>query len=227
MAEKLAIRRIIVPPDAGVGSAVGFLAAPAAYEMIRSRYMRLSTFDVAAANALIADMEQEALSHSRAAAGGRPVSVQRSAFMRYAGQGHEITVALPGRQLVEQDAETFRADFEREYTRLFARHIPGAEIEIMSWLVLASTSPEPPPRLSATQPVGAPKPLRERSIFDARLGRRVTVPVYERSRLTPGVALEGPALVLEEGTSTYVSPSFDLAVDAGGALVLTGKREAS
>ena len=45
LAEKLGIARIIVPPDAGVGSAIGFLAAPAAYELVRSRYMRLDAFD--------------------------------------------------------------------------------------------------------------------------------------------------------------------------------------
>ena len=60
LAEKLGIARVVVPPDAGVGSAVGFLAAPAAYEVVRSRYMRLSTFDADAANALVGAMQQEA-----------------------------------------------------------------------------------------------------------------------------------------------------------------------
>src|SRR5205085_1147448 len=115
MAEKLGIQRIIVPPDAGVGSAIGFLAAPAAYEIVRSRYMRLSAFDAEDANALIGAMESEATSHCRAAAGERPVFVKRSAFMRYAGQGHEITVALLDRLVTQDDAITFRSDFEREY----------------------------------------------------------------------------------------------------------------
>ncbi|HEU4377700.1 MAG TPA: hydantoinase/oxoprolinase family protein [Hyphomicrobiaceae bacterium] len=227
LAEKLGIGRVIVPPDAGVGSAVGFLAAPAAYEMIRSRYMRLSTFDAQAANALIADMEHEALTHCRAAAGNRSVSVRRSAFMRYAGQGHEITVALPDRPITAQDTDPFRADFEREYTRLFARHIPNAEIEIMSWLVLATTTTDPPKRLGDATGKLAPKAVAERSIFDARLGRRLAVPMFERDQLPPGTALVGPALVVEAGTSTYVSPSFDLSVDAGGALVLTARADAS
>jgi N-methylhydantoinase A len=215
----------VVPPDAGVGSAVGFLAAPAAYELVRSRYMRLSTFDADAANALLGAMQQEAGSHARAAAGGRPVSVRASAFMRYAGQGHEITVALPERKIEPTDAATFRADFEREYTRLFARHIPNAEIEIMSWVVLATTATEPPTRLAAAAPRPAPKPVGERSVFDAGLGRRITVPVFERAGLAPGAALKGPALILEDGTSTYVSPRFDVAVDTGDALVLTAKAE--
>ena len=109
LAEKLGIARIIVPPDAGVGSAVGFLAAPAAYEIVRSRYMRLDTFDAEAANALVGAMQREAAAHARAAAGERPVLVRRSAFMRYAGQGHEITIALPDRPLAASDAATFRA----------------------------------------------------------------------------------------------------------------------
>jgi N-methylhydantoinase A len=141
--------------------------------------------------------------------------------MRYAGQGHEISVALPDRKLVPADAATFRADYEREYARLFARHIPNAEIEIMSWVVLATTDTEPPPRLPQAAPRPRPAPVGERSVFDAGLGRRLTVPVYERAALAPGMALKGPALIVEDGTSTYVSPRFDLAVDAGDALVLT------
>jgi len=223
LAEKLAIARIIVPPDAGVGSAVGFLAAPAAYEIVRSRYMRLDTFDAEAANALIGAMQREATSHARAAAGERPVLVRRSAFMRYAGQGHEITIALPDRLLAPADAATFRQEFEREYARLFARFIPNALIEIMSWVVLATTATEPPTRLEAVAACPAPAPVGERSVFDARLGRRLAVPVFERHRLTPGATLQGPALVIEEGTTTYASPSFDISVDAGGALVLTAK----
>jgi N-methylhydantoinase A len=88
-------------------------------------------------------------------------------------------------------------------------------------MVLASTESERPARL---QPVGrssTPPALGKRAIFDARLGRREVVPVFERSRLRAGVSISGPALILEEGTSTYVSASFDVAVDAGDALILT------
>jgi N-methylhydantoinase A len=223
LAEKLGIERIIVPPDAGVGSAVGFLAAPAAYEIVRSRYMRLSAFDADAADALLEAMQREAVAHAAAAAGGRAVHVRKSAFMRYAGQGHEIMVALPDRRLEATDAATLRAEFEREYDRQFARHIPNAEIEIMSWVVLATTEAEPPARLAPAVPQPSPKPAGERTVFDAGLGRRITVPVYERGGLAPGSGLKGPALIVEDGTSTYVSPRFDVSVDACEALVLTAK----
>ncbi len=224
LAEKLNIARIVVPSNAGVGSALGFLAAPAAYEIVASRYMRLGAFDAGAANALLASMEQEASAHCRSAAGVRALSIARSAFMRYAGQGHEIAVTLPSAALAAGDAARLREAFEHAYAQLFARHIPGAEIEVMSWVVLASAGSEPPVRLGAVRPIAAPAPRGQRRIVDARLGRSITVPVYERTALEPGAALAGPALVVEADTATYVSPSFDLEVDAGGALVLSAKK---
>src|SRR5690606_11711041 len=103
LAEKLGIRRIIVPSGAGVGSAIGFLEAPAAFELVRSLYMRLCRFDATAANALLEAMSREATALASEAAGGRPLLEQRHAFMRYAGQGHEIPVELPGRPLTGDD----------------------------------------------------------------------------------------------------------------------------
>jgi N-methylhydantoinase A len=227
LAEKLGIGRIIVPPDAGVGSAIGFLAAPAAYEIVRSHYMRLDAFDINAANALIDAMQGQARSHASAAAGERGVLVRRSCFMRYAGQGHEISVALPERPLIDGDAGLMREAFEREYQRLFARFIPNALIEIMSWVVLATTPTETPARLAAPPLRPAVAPVGERSVFDAALGKRICVPVFERRDLEPGSSINGPVLIVEEGTSTFASSSFDVSVDAGSALVLTAKPAAN
>ena len=223
LAEKLGIRRIIVPADAGVGSALGFLAAPAAYEQVRSRYMRLDELDPVLANTLLQDMEQQATEHCRSAAGSRSITSKRSAFMRYAGQGHEIPVALPSGQVSAADVNRLRSAFEAEYATLFARHIPSAAIEIMSWMVTVSTSVCPPAAIGSTTPRPASPATGERSVFDARLGKRLSVPIFERANLAPGMHLDGPAIVAEAGTSTYVSPTFDLFVDTGHALVLTIK----
>ena len=183
--------------------------------------MRLDAFDAEAANALIGAMQQEAVAHARAAAGERPVLVRRSAFMRYAGQGHEITIALPDRPLAATDAATFRQEFEREYARLFARFIPNALIEIMSWVVLATTATEPPAPARRRLP-RAPRRRPSASAACSTPGSAGASPC----RCSSAIAwtrrdLKGPALIVEEGTSTYASPSFDVSVDAGGALVLT------
>jgi N-methylhydantoinase A len=226
LAEKLGIGRIVVPPDAGVGSAIGFLAAPAAYEIVRSRPVRLDQLVIAEANGLLAEMFEEAAALAGSAARGARLETERQVFMRYAGQGHEIAIRLPAGPLGADAAAGLRAAFEAEYDRLFARHIPGARVEVMSWAVLVSTRVTPPARLGdvALRSIGA---VRERrTILDTGLRRRIEVPVLARAGLSAGDRFEGPALVIEDGTATYVSASFDAHVDAGLALVLTRKETA-
>ncbi|MEZ5853507.1 MAG: hydantoinase/oxoprolinase family protein [Hyphomicrobiaceae bacterium] len=223
LAEKLGISRIVVPAGAGVGSAIGFLRAPAAYETVRARYMRLDTLDVGAVNGLLEQMSAEATEEARSAAGGAPLGEQRGAFMRYAGQGHEIHVALPNRAIVRDDAVAFRDIFEAEYRRLFERHIPNAAIEIMSWSVAVSTARAKRPAIDEVARGAGAVPVGTRAVFDGRLGRAIEARIYERASLAAGQHLEGPAVIVEDGTSTLVSSSFDAHVDAGGALVLTLK----
>src|SRR5205823_4184728 len=121
MAEKLGLDRVLVPSHAGVGSAVGFLRAPIAYEIVRSSLQRLDEFDAAAANALYAAMRAEAEPIVRRGAGDAPLTETRSAFMRYRGQGHEIAVPLPARPYRSDDAALLHAAFEQAYRRLYSR----------------------------------------------------------------------------------------------------------
>jgi N-methylhydantoinase A len=223
LAEKLGIGRVIVPSGAGVGSAIGFLRAPAAYETVRSRYMRLDRFDAAAANALLDAMSAEATALARSAAGDRPLTEARSAFMRYTGQGHEIAVVLPRREISANDADVIRQAFEAEYRRLFERHIPGANVEIMSWSVAVSTETEARQALPATPKATMINSTAKRKLYDSGLGKFVDAAVYDRATIKPGDHFSGPAIVMEDGTSTFVTSSFDAHVDAGAALVLTLK----
>jgi N-methylhydantoinase A len=223
LAEKLGIDRIVVPPNAGVGSAVGFLQAPVAYELIHSRYMRLDAFDPAAANALIDGMAREAHALVAPGARGQTVVETRVAYMRYVGQGHEITVPLPAHPLANGDAEGLRTAFERAYAQLFERPIPGAAIEALSWSVTVSTDARRPAAVAPPRRQAPPQPVGARPFFDARLSQRVDVPVYWRSDFAPGATVAGPAIIAEDETSTFVSASFDAWLDAGGGIVLERK----
>jgi N-methylhydantoinase A len=223
VAEKIGVARIIVPPNAGVGSAVGFLAAPVSYELVRSTHMRLDAFDAAAATALLDEMTGEARALVELGARGQPIAERRLAYMRYVGQGHEIAVALPGQALAADDARALRAAFEAEYTNLFARIIPGAAIEILSWSVLVTTPAMRPAPVAAVPPVPAPKPSGVRAVFDGRAGRTVDVPLYRREAMAPGAALAGPAIIAEDETSTFVAASFAAHIDAAGCIVMQRK----
>ncbi|HEX2117402.1 MAG TPA: hydantoinase/oxoprolinase family protein [Alphaproteobacteria bacterium] len=223
VAEKIGVPRVIVPPNAGVGSAVGFLAAPVSYELVRSRHMRLDRFDAAAASALLDEMSREAAALVEPGARGQKTIERRLAYMRYVGQGHEITVALPVRALKESDAASLREIFEKEYTALFARPIPGAAIEALSWSVLVSTEARLPEAVAPVKNGAGAVPTGKRAFFDGREGSHVDVPLYRREKLAPGAKLPGPAVIAEDDTSTFVSSSFVAHVDAAGCIVMERK----
>ncbi len=220
LAEKLGLNRVIVPTGAGVGSAIGFLRAPIAYAVVRSRYQRLSDFDPAAANAALEEMRAEADEIVRPAAPGAELTEVRTAYMRYIGQGHEITVDLPVRPLDANDAANLQAGFDDAYTALYGRTIPGLDVEVLSWtLTLKSVVPEPE-RVHDVADRPAPEPRSRREVFDSATERTVEAPVYARAELEPGVTLQGPALIVEDQTTTVVSSGFDASVNALGYLVL-------
>ena len=220
LAQKLGIDRIVVPTHAGVGSAIGFLRAPVAYEVVQSHYMRLKRFDYAGANRVLAALSEEAREVVSIGAPGQTLQERRSAHMRYAGQGHEIVVPLPWRALTEEDTETLRSAFDAEYRRVFARIIPRADIEILSWLVTVSTEPEPPARAVPVARRAVDGAISTRVLHDPVTGAASPVPVHRRESLAPGMCLPGPCLIVEDQTVTCVSAMFDVYVDAHGYLVL-------
>jgi N-methylhydantoinase A len=225
MAEKLGLDRVVVPSNAGVGSAVGFLRAPIAYEIVRSQLQRLDAFDAAAANALLAAMRAEAEAIVRLGAPDAELSETRSAFMRYRGQGHEIAVPVPGGVYGEGDAARLLEAFETAYRRLYSRVIPGVEVEVLSWVVLLSA---PVPEFDGPMP---PAPARHRvearqrrPVFDSETGEFVEVAIHQRAALAPGAVVAGPAVIVEDETSTVVSRAFDAEINALGYIELVRRR---
>ncbi len=221
VAEKLGIGRVLIPANAGVGSAVGFLRAPVAYEIVRSHLERVSTFDAGAVNRLLAEMRAEAEAIVRRGAPEAKLVEQRSAFMRYRGQGHEIAVNLPVRAFTKDDGAQLTELFEAAYRRLYARAIPGVDVEILSWVVSVSAPAEG--SLASPSPVKRyePKPRSRRKVFDPNTGEFLEVPIYWRPELTPGARIKGPAVIAEAETSTVLSPLFDAEIDGFGYIALT------
>jgi N-methylhydantoinase A len=222
LADKLGLDRVLVPKNAGVGSAVGFLRAPIAYEIVRSHLQRLDMLDTAAVNALYAAMRDEAEAIVRRGAPEAPLSETRSAFMRYRGQGHEIAVPLPARLYCAADAAELREAFEAAYRRLYGRVIPGVEVEVLSWVMLLAALP---PRADETAPPeplpSSPAPARRRAVYDADVADFIDVAIYERAALAPGAVVRGPAIIVEDETSTLVGRAFDARIDRFGYLELT------
>ncbi len=221
VAEKIGIARVIVPPGAGVGSAIGFLRAPVGYEVVRSLYQRFAAFDIGAVNTLLADMAAEA--HAVVAAGsfGAVATEARLAFMRYVGQGHEIAVRLPSRALAARDVPDIRAAYDAEYTRLYDRPVPGSDVEVLSYAVTVITIVSLPPAEPARPAASHPAPVGRRAVRDTASGRVCEWALFERASLAPGAVVAGPAIIAESETSTLVGPGWTARVDADACLDLS------
>ena len=203
IAEKLALEAVLVPPAAGVGSAMGFLAAPVAFEVVRSRHMRLSEFQPAAAAAVMADMRAEAQAVVGAVVRGE-LEETRRAYMRYLGQGFEIAVDVPE----SLAASSLRNAFDAAYEALYGRLIDGLDVEVLSW-TLTLRAPTPP--LSFATHSSSPSAQRKTGGRPARI---------ERETLASGSRLTGPCTVVEDQTVTVVPAGFTAYVDAGGNIVV-------
>lgn len=225
LAEKLSIRRVVIPPGAGIGSAIGFLRAPVAYEVTRTYHQRLSALDIEGANSLLDSMRSEATPIVEAGAPGQPLHESRLAYMRYIGQGHEVGVELPitidVAVIDESSPARFLAAYEREYEQLYGRAIPGVDVEILSWvLTVASPTPAHSTLESVPDSKRVPRPTGSRAVMDADSGQLVQADLYARSDLAPGDSVPGPAIIVEANTATLVTSSFHATISAGGHIVM-------
>ncbi|MEL6207234.1 MAG: hydantoinase/oxoprolinase family protein [Pseudomonadota bacterium] len=222
LCEKLGIDAALVPPGAGVGSAIGFLRAPVSYEATRGLYQRLDALDAGAVTATLAELEAEARAFVDAAAPGAETDTRLVVQMRYAGQGWEIPVELPLRPHEATDPDVLLAAFEAGYRALFGRVIDGLAVEVTNWALTVATSRSAPDRITrcATR---VPREGRARTIFDAALRRMVEATDVPRDALGPGHTVDGPAAITERETTTIVTSAFRAIGQADGSLLLIRK----
>ena len=221
VAEKVGIDRVLVPSGAGVGSAIGFLRAPVAYEGVRSLYQRFAAFDRAAVNALLAGMAAEAAAVVARGALVAATVEARLSYMRYVGQGHEIAVALPARDLATDDVAAIRALYDSEYTRFYDRPVPGSDVEVLSFAVTVATETEAVEPVAAVDDAPVPMAVRRQVVRDTATGEVAEWVVYDRAGFAPGAAVTGPCIVAEAETSTLVGPGWTCLMDSLGYLDLT------
>jgi N-methylhydantoinase A len=220
LAEKVGVSTIIVPKGAGVGSAIGFLRAPVAYEITRSAAVSLEDFDAARVNALLAAMTSDARAVVEPALGKAKPTIQVIADCRYVGQGHEIRVSVPVKTLAKADGTKLTAEFERLYEQVYGLRIPNQEAEAITWSVTVSSQAAKPKRAAKARKTAAPKPRSKRRIYDPALGKQVDAPVYWRFDMKPGSAIKGPAIIAEDETSTIVGANFKASINSLGYIFL-------
>lgn len=223
VAEKLRLATIVVPAAAGVCSAFGFLLAPMSFDLSRSYITRLEELQWGRLNSIYAELEAKGHELLLDAGVASPdMQFIRSADMRYAGQGFEISVALPAGQYGPGHLEEFRRAFEKDYQDIYQRLCPEIPIEGVNWRLVA-TGPRPQIGAGTWWSRGA-------SLGEALKGRRriylpgparyEEVAVFDRYRLPVGVKFDGPAVVEERESTLVMNGPGTAWVDPSGSLVV-------
>ncbi len=223
LARLLKMKRLVVPLGAGVASALGFLVAPPATDMVRSYVSRVERLDWDHVNALFDAMSREG-SRLLSEAGAVPstITLRATADMRHVGQGFEISVPLPPGKLNAANLPAIRESFFASYRERFGRVVEDSPIEALSWR-LACVAPGQDIRIkpvTTTNGTGA---------TDARRGTRdvlfeehgaLPCAVYDRYALVPGTTFQGPALVEERESTCCIGPGARVSVDTFLNLVI-------
>ena len=224
VAEKLGMSEVLIPSGAGVGSAIGFLHAPASHENVRTRYIRLDDLVVDDLSSMLQEMFDEAEQIVRRASNDDALIKSAKAFMRYEGQGHEITVDLGLDEIFTSpppDAAHLRKVLEEafvdEYRRLYGREITGLGVETLSWVATVSSIPATPKLERWKLPTKTLTDLPTTTTTDPETGTMLDTAVVARQDLV-GYRIDGPALITEEQTTTFLPRAYSASLTESGHL---------
>jgi N-methylhydantoinase A len=221
IAREIGIRNVIVPNAPGVFSAFGMLFADLRYDYVRTWPARLDEADFDTIARIHGELEEEGR-RAVAAASVKPqkITIQRAADMRYVGQEHAVTVALPMRVYAKRDRAGIKRHFDAMHLLRYGTNAPAERAEIVS---LRSTVTgmlrKPPLREVAAGRRAPPK--------SAYTGKRpvyfdgdgfIDTRTFARAALLAGNRIEGPALIEEHASTSVLLPGDTVEVDRFGNL---------
>jgi len=220
LAKKLKSRQIIIPLIAGVGSALGFFTAPRAYDLVRSHKIGLNEADFDSIERLFQEMEHEGKVALQKVGSKEQILYDRSADIRFIGQGYETNISLRESDFSELSREKIRKLFDDTYENLYGRTYPESPIEFVTFRVRARL-PERPLRLPQLGKKGG-------SLEKATKGQRhayspidstfILYNIYDRYSLYPGASFDGPAIIEEKESTVIIGRDASVFTDDYGFL---------
>ena len=222
LARKLGAPRILVPPNAGVGSALGFFTAPRAFDMVRSHKVSLNEADFNEIEKIYSEMELEGAKTLQKSGETEDIRLERSVDARFVGQGSETTVSIPEKSFIDVNREDVRNRFDETYKRLYGRTYPDSPVEFINFRIRASL-PERLLQLPKIDPVHSGASLDDaikgqRQAFSGLIKDFIPYTVYDRYKLFPDARFRGPAIIEERESTVIVGEDASVSVDEYGFL---------
>jgi N-methylhydantoinase A len=228
VARKIGLGTVIVPPDAGVASAIGLLNAPPRFDAAHSQPVRLESIIWEEINDILDSLESTGRSTLRATGIDElRMAVERSVDLRYVNQGHEVLVPLPDGALRADHLDVILNAFASEYRERFNRTIPGVPVEAITWRVSVRGPVQRTSGVEFEKPVSTAttNPFSQRQVFSQRLMDYESWPVYRRRMMRPGHEVTGPAIVEDVSSTTVICHNDRLVVDGASNLIITVSKE--
>jgi len=218
LARKIGAPRILVPPLAGVGSALGFFTAPIAFDLSRSHKVVLDEADFEEIERLFSKLEHEGAAILKEAKKGKTLQFERSIMMRFVGQGAETDLPIERKPFSQWKKEEIRSLFDDIYKGLYGRTYLETPVEFVTFKVRACLPKRPFHIPLLEQKEGSLKDCikGERQAFSLIQKEFVPFKVYDRYGLFSGAILEGPAIIEERESTIVIGEDAQGSVDEYG-----------
>ena len=222
VARLLGMTTVIAPPNPGVASAYGLLVSDFKNDYARTSIQKPPHYDIWAMQGIYRDLEAEATQWlvSEAVPPDRQ-ELSRSADLRYAHQGFEVTVELAGTRVDEDSLDATIQRFHQEHHRLFGFSL-DQPVELVTLRVSARGHLESADRAAHSPDLtGHPDALQgQRQVFFDEAGGFVACNIYLRDRLPPGSAVEGPAILENTDSTVVIEPGWKARIDEFGNCIM-------
>lgn len=224
VAAMLSIPEVIVPPHPGITSAIGLLTTDLKYDAIRTAFQVSGAVDHAFVDGRFADMAAGLMAQfARDGVAPEAVRFSRTADIRYVGQGYELRIAVPDGPFDAAAEATLLRAFEERHAREYGHAFEDAPKEIVN---LRLTGTGEIPKITSPDP-------RSGGSRDAALVRTgsctfrvgTTLEAFEtaffaRDRLPIEERIAGPAIILQQDSTTVVRPGDSFVADAAGNILI-------
>ena len=216
----LGLAEVIVPPTPGVLSAYGGLIADVKNDFIKTVFVNVDADGLSSIAEVAETLELEALNwlHKEQGFDGKAQLIW-SGDIRYRGQSYEIETTLTRDSIFSADFVSILGAFHHEHHKIYGHSDEMAEVQIVNLrLVVSGLVPKPSiPKIKEQKSIA--KPERQNSVFVDGALRNAAV--FDRKKLRPGDQFSGPAIVIQEDTTTVVLPDFKGYIDGSQNIILT------
>lgn len=222
IAQEMGMKGIVIPPYPGVASALGLLLSDVQHDLVQSDLSELKTLSAGHCAGVFSSLEKRGMQILLGEGFDlEQCRVNYSMDLRYRGQGYELTVALPRIPQIEDDFISLREQFDKSHQQLTGHFAPDEDVEVVNYRVSAVAKVPSAPISVAVEAKGELEGafLGTRRIYFTGSWREV--PIYDRRKLGVGSSLSGPALILQDDSTTLINPSQTALMDANGYLCVT------